>query len=582
MILLIAMIGYAGMSAAKKDPFSPAKDFPRGALVYAQFADLPWLIKHWNESSLKAKYLESENFHDLTNRHLGLKLASRWQEFNEAAGFPFDLGAISGFADGRASIALYDIGKLDLVFVAPVSDELFAATQLMQNSSKFKEEDLGGDITAYRASVEADRGRQKQEILFTHLKGRLIVATSEKLLAKTIANIKGIARKDRLSDEPSFSQLTSKVVPHLATVWVDQKALNDDYYFKRYWLMKKDPQKLKNIRSGMFDLAVEEGKVIERREYLLDKAEQHASITTEGRRDLLSHVPKDAALYRMSSADRQSVDETIKTVLESPEEAGQEAKRSPPRTFWRWDRDYDYTDEGFSSLSEKFDENIDDLPDDADGEIVGARNSDLGQVLTTARPTAFISISEPKMLAKPLFAQFNNAAVFRLGSPAGFDRTLFESSIEKLLAKRVMVSSDARSFAWTTKSDNGLERRELILPMLDIKVCYTVQGTELFLANDDEFLEEIVNAKNSAPKGTDADHYSDLSVLNIKQTGIQYSDLFQRLNEQNAAADFFTGNIASLVSSVPEASSIEVKREYSTNFLHEETTMHLDEKTIAP
>ncbi|HEV8593762.1 MAG TPA: hypothetical protein VGQ55_16775, partial [Pyrinomonadaceae bacterium] len=236
--LLLAMIAYAGKSAAKTDPFSPAKDMPRGALVYAQFSDLPSLIKRWNDSQLKAKYLDSENFHDLTNRHLGLKLASRWQEFSDAAGFPIDLGALSGFADGRASVAIYDIGKLDMVFVAPISDELFAATQLMQNSSRFEEEDLGNDITAYRVAVDADRGRQKQPILFTHLKGRLIVATSEKLLARTIANISGRASKDRLYDEPGFSLLSAKVTPHLTTVWIDQAALNDDYYFKRYWLMK--------------------------------------------------------------------------------------------------------------------------------------------------------------------------------------------------------------------------------------------------------------------------------------------------------------------------------------------------------
>src|SRR5262245_29922246 len=67
--------------------FELANDFPRGAVVYAQFQDLPAAVKQWDESALKERYLKSVNYQKLWSRHLANKLFSRWEEFNTAAGF---------------------------------------------------------------------------------------------------------------------------------------------------------------------------------------------------------------------------------------------------------------------------------------------------------------------------------------------------------------------------------------------------------------------------------------------------------------------------------------------------------------
>jgi len=174
------------VSQMKNEAFAPAEDFPRDALVYVQISDLPGFIKLWNNSGFKEKYLESENFKQFQNGHLGRKLVSRRTEFDNAAGFPIDLESLSGLTENRAAIALYDIGKLDFVFIAPMSNELFAATKFIRNQDKFEEQIIDDDTTVYRTAVEADRGRQKQELVYTHSKGRLIVSTSEKLIAQTL------------------------------------------------------------------------------------------------------------------------------------------------------------------------------------------------------------------------------------------------------------------------------------------------------------------------------------------------------------------------------------------------------------
>src|SRR5690242_8612727 len=100
-----ALIVSAKSSRQGKGPYDLAKDLPRGPLVYVQFKDLPELLKKWDESELKKRYLLSTNYDQFQSRHLALKLVERWEEFNNGAGFQFDLDAFGDAAENRAAVA---------------------------------------------------------------------------------------------------------------------------------------------------------------------------------------------------------------------------------------------------------------------------------------------------------------------------------------------------------------------------------------------------------------------------------------------------------------------------------------------
>src|SRR5215471_10424312 len=160
--LLIALVGVGvvinAVSASRAtDSFELAKDFPRGAVVYAQFNDLPAAIKQWDESALKDRYLAGVNHQKFWSRHLANKLFSRWEEFNEATGFSLGASVFSAIADKRAAIAVYDIGRLELVLIAPLDESRFAATQFLQNKEKFEEREAPDGTVYYLSDVEADR-----------------------------------------------------------------------------------------------------------------------------------------------------------------------------------------------------------------------------------------------------------------------------------------------------------------------------------------------------------------------------------------------------------------------------------------
>src|SRR5690349_3936429 len=113
----VAFIVFGRTTHKPRGEYGLADDLPRGAFVYAQFANLPALLEQWDHSQLKERYLNSTNYKQLQHRHLLLKLVSRWEEFNSALGFQLDPATLTGAAETKAAIAVYDIGQLDLLFI---------------------------------------------------------------------------------------------------------------------------------------------------------------------------------------------------------------------------------------------------------------------------------------------------------------------------------------------------------------------------------------------------------------------------------------------------------------------------------
>src|SRR5262249_50315516 len=342
--------------------FDLASDFPRGAVVYAQFKDLPAAIKQWDESAMKDRYLNSVNYQKMWSRHLANKLFSRWEEFNDATGFSLSLSAFGAIADNRAAIAVYDIGRLDLVVIAPLSDAKFAATQFFQSKDNFEESEAPGGAIYYISDVEADKGRQKQQIGFAQLKGRFVLATSEKLLLRAIANIGGQAKKDRMTDETSFQTLSKTTTPHFMTVWVNQTQLKDDWCFQRYWAMR-NAEELNHLRAGIFDLELQNNRWVERREFLLGGRAPNpgAALSKQSLQQIERIIPADAPFsqIRAVGGDQNVAVEMIRDSLFDGKIDAAKGRR-----HWNWSRyygsDFEVADEDENSYGGSRDSNLSD------------------------------------------------------------------------------------------------------------------------------------------------------------------------------------------------------------------------------
>lgn len=571
--ILIGTIVASAISSRNNMVRTAADDFPRGALLFVQTDNLSSLIKLWNESAIKDKYLASQNFAEFKDRHLGLKLASRWTEFGDAAGFPIDLEAVSGLAHTQAAAAIYDIGKLEFVFISQLGDELFAATMLMQNSERFEAEEIAGGSTIYRVAVAADRGRQKQDLLFTHLKGRLIVATSEPLLARTISNVTGRAVKDRLSGDAAFRALWKTAGSRTLTVWLNQSALNNDYYFKRYWLMG-EVDELKNIEAVVCDFSVEEHRLVERRKILLKDGPNSAAADAAGFTP--APVPENIPFYRRQRANAGNVGKAVDQVLGlSRVEAA--TKRTPRRFDYSYDRfEESSPDDDFNYLGSDFDAAIDETPDD-DLPRVAAPSFDIAGALASANPQNVITLARPVNLPMPLFVEFRRGVVFHLGSPGRFDRDGFERSVIGALRDQLTIGRFDNAMKWKTKVEDKRLRAQFDLPMLGRSVFYALQGNKLYLANDEKFLDEIMagNSTEASGKisGQQSERLTDEIVLLVPDSETTYNDVFGKLGQEKGSSTFFTGNIKSLIETFSGVKKAEFRRSQTGRLVHEETVL---------
>ena len=571
-LLFVTVIVFVALSQKKNEPFAQAKDFPRDALVYAQITDLPAFIKLWNESKLKEKYEESQNFEDFQKHHLAMKLVSRWEEFNASVGFPIDLETVSGIAENRAAVAVYDIGKLEFVFIAPMNDEIFNATKFFQNQANFEEQMLEDGASFYSCDVEADRGRQKQKLLFANLKGRFVLATSQKLLMRTLTNINGKSKKDRLIDEPLFSNLSEKLAPNLATVWVNQTALNKDYYFKYYWLMG-NIKDLKNIRAGIFDFEIQEKLLIERREFLLNQAKVNTKISPEKANQMLAVLPENIPFYHLQAANSENVSNAISDTLFDRQIETETDSNSHSNRYNNYDfDDSDWHD--YSSLGEKYDENVDDV--EAENVFTTKANNDLSrkisQSLQATNPNTILQTTRPQILPEPLFAEFNRVTVLKLGAPENLNEENLENMIAEEMKSRLMISAPNIGLDWETKNENGQTWRELNPPSLGWGIAYTLRGNELFFSNNSTFLQEILTTKNNELKSKNT--LNEMTVIRLDQRQSAYDEIMKTIKKSNKN-DFFTGNISSLLDTISDVKQVEIKRNYHENYLHEEVSLIL-------
>lgn len=581
--------------------FEQAADFPRGALVYAQFKDLPVLLKQWNESQLKDRYLASVSFQQMQSRHLAIKLLSRLEEFDSAAGFPIDLGAFSSLADNRAAIAVYDIGKLDLILIAPIGEAKLKACLFFQNKDSFEQIELPDGTTYYLHDVEADRGRQKQHIAFAYVKGRFVLATSEKLLQRTVANINGQAKKDRLTDEPAFQELAKTVEPHFVTVWVEQSKLNDDWYFKHYWLTSNVAD-LKNIRAGMFDLEMQQSRWVERREFLTNGTVAGAALPKQALQQIEQIVPADVPFVQLSAIGNSSATAEL---VSSAFFGGQVLKRESQSTRRDWqnysDNDFyvsssdeeSYGESNYSYLGHKFDSAIDEVEEDdkTDGSALRLTAERrfarmLQTALQSARPQAAARVARPRVIEGPLFAEFARATVISLQNPSAIDRVLLERAIGELAANRLMIGGVAGKFAWKNQNADGVERRVMELPTLGRSVGYGVRGNELILSNNNELLSELMVGKQAEQNriaSTSPVH--ELTVIRFSQRKQAFDQIFARLEEPLVKAywqqrrgdeasgpsqEFFSGEIASLMDVASPVDEVQIKRSFANGRMKEE------------
>lgn len=575
---MTAIIVYARLSSAEKD-FKQAEDFPREALIFAQTPDLPALIKLWSDSELRRKYIESVNFEEFRNRHLALKLVERADEIYEQIGVLPDLGFASALCADRAAFAVYDVGKMEFVFIAPMSEEKILASSIFLVQSNFEEIRLDDETTVYTKEIEVDRARQKQKILFTNFRGRLILATSEKYFLQTLENIKGKTPQNRLSEETIFKQLTGKIIPNAATVWINQEKLNEDWYFKHYWLMS-DIASLKNLRSGLFDFEIQTEKLIENRVFLTREKPLSSKIELKTAQRLRQLIPEDALFSQIEGIENLDLDKTVDEILfNSANTSGdpQETNSKNEYYFRDWEKSYSY-----SYLDRDFSEQINEQEEFPSDEQNSPANNEFLEIIGAAKPRAILKIFSPKIAPTPLFMDDRKALVFSLQKPEELNQQKLENYLSTIAQNLFTVKNNGGDFGWKDITVANEKARELEMPSLGWKIFYAKRQNELFFSNDEKLLAATFN---DGKESRNAEEFASARTINLKNRRAAFDVVFETLVIKQGISgvstenDFFTGNIKSLLDVISNVEKIEITESSENNFRFEKISFFVENKT---
>jgi hypothetical protein len=298
LLMSIVCIGasWAGFQALTPEAPPLSRYVPAGSLLYLQARDFSALLGDWNVSPQKVSWVKSKNYQAYSRSRLFLRLQGASEQFAAAAGLPPDMNFLTQVAGTQSAIALYDIGKLEFLYITKLPSASSIQSTLWQTRAKFEPRSVAGVTFYVRRDPESQR-----EVAFAVNGEYVILATREDFLAGALRLMAG--SKDRtIESEQWWSQSVAAGGPvgDLRMVLNLEKIVPSPY-FRSYWI-QRNVTDMKQYSAAVSDLFRSGTEYREERVLLKKSATGGDAISSEGSTevaDLLRLVPADTGTYEV-------------------------------------------------------------------------------------------------------------------------------------------------------------------------------------------------------------------------------------------------------------------------------------------
>jgi hypothetical protein len=282
------------MSAPAPAPLSGYA--PAGALLYLQAKDFSSLLADWNSSPQKQEWLKSSNYEVFSRSRLFLRLQGASQQFTAAAGLPPDMGFLTQVAGTESALALYDIGKLQFLYITRLPSAHSMQSALWETRSKFETRNAGGTTFYLRRDPESER-----EVEFAVSGDYLLLATREDLMAGALQLIAGSKHRAVASEQWWLQSVAAAGPAGDLRMVLNLEKIVPSPYFRSYWVQQNITD-TKQYSASLSDLFRSSNEY--REERVLLRKTPAAEPSAEGPRavaDLLRLVPGNAGLYEVNA-----------------------------------------------------------------------------------------------------------------------------------------------------------------------------------------------------------------------------------------------------------------------------------------
>ena len=303
--LLLLLIGgiclsvsWAAFQSAPAEEPAFSRYCPAGALLYLQAKNFSSLLSGWNDSPQKKQWVKSANYEVFSNAKLLLRLKAASDQFAAAAGLPPDANFLKEVAGRQSMLAIYDIGKLQFLYITQLSSASSMESALWQSRSKFETRNAAGTAFFFRRDPESEA-----EVAFAVQGDHLLLATREDLMAGALQLLAG--SKDRsIEAEQWWAQPVEAAGPagDLRMV-VNLEKIVSSPYFRSYWV-QRNVTDMKEYSSAVSDL-FRSGKEYREERVLMKKVaptgETAENDGAAGIAELARLVPAQAGVYELKA-----------------------------------------------------------------------------------------------------------------------------------------------------------------------------------------------------------------------------------------------------------------------------------------
>jgi len=525
-------------------PSTPLSHYvPAGPLLYLEAKDFSSLLDDWNSSPQKRQWIQSDNYAVFSRSRLFLRLSGASDQFAAAAGLPPDMNFLSQVAGGPSALALYDIGKLQFLYITYLPSAKSMETTLWQSRDKFEPRTAGGVDFYFRRDPQSQR-----EVAFAVSGDYLLLATREDLMAGALQLMSG--KQDRtVESERWWAESTSAAAkPGDLRLVLDLEKLAPNGYFRTYWVQQNITD-LSHYSAAVCDLFRSSKEYREERVLIRKKEADHPA-SADGftaAADIARLVPDDAGMYEAAAnPTADSAYALLETKLLAPH-----LGPAPPSQIAPQVQLMSGEQGGASDLETR----IDQAPAEHPAQTISA----LKDLLDKTPLLASLQLQSTTRDQAGVFIRMHSAVVLAATSDWS------ESTVDSALADFVRpgLTASQLGVAWRAKS--GYQQLDGLWPL-----AASIHGKYLLVSDDPALMETLLANVNRKSTSEPAEFIAGFNHQRERSNFVRFAGLIDgpsSINNsmQNAERQpqFFSGNMASFSNTLAAVSSekIEVRED---------------------
>ncbi|MBS1841999.1 MAG: hypothetical protein JSS69_13045 [Acidobacteria bacterium] len=521
-VCLVA-VGWGAYQAALPPAPSLSRYVPPGALLYLQAKDFSSLLSDWDKSSEKASWVKSKNYGVFSQSRLLLRLQEAGEQFSKAAGLPADDLILHQVAGKQSALALYDIGKLEFLYVTRISSASAAQSPLWQSRSQFETRTAAGVNFFYRADAESGR-----EVAFAQTGDYLLLATRQDLMAGALQLIANNGSGHSIEEEAWWQRpVAASGVPGDLRMILNLEKIVPTPYFRSYWI-QRNVTDMKQYSSAISDLTRSGSEY--REERLLFKktaASQDASANQDSAAvaDLLRFVPQNTGVYeaKANPAPKDSLNLlTVKILAPHLGPAGVQ-KLAPQVSLGSGETG------SISDLETRIEEAPSQNPASSENQ------KGLETILSQHKVLAQLQFQETQRDSAGVFVRIHSVIAF--SSEANWNEQEVRAALSDFV--RPGLTSGELGVSWKSASGYG------VLDGL-WSLAVAVRGKYLIISDDPALLSAILANLNQKQSASSAAYAAGFSHQSERENFASLAKFLSVGAQSYGSPDFFSENVASL------------------------------------